>query len=96
MELYGKAVPGIMKLRKSAKEKKEKELKRDEALKAATKALEEFTSHYDPERIKTRDIWMHGVDEYRNESCADRESIHEELASLSSKLDKNNEITLAL
>lgn len=103
MELFGKAAPGIMKLRKARQEKRDKERKRDEMLFAATKALEEFNSHYSPDNIKVRNEWMHDVDgdreeyhSYRDESRADRASLHGEIAVLSEKIDRNNEITLAL
>lgn len=77
---------------------------------ATAKALEknntlftQFLSKYDEDNISKRNHWMESVDsdrneyhEYRDESRADRASIHGEIAALSAKLDKNNEITLAL
>ena len=110
IELCGKVAPGFLKLRKKAQEKRIKEQQREEKMSAVTAALEKsnalienFEKHYSEESIEKRNCWMRDVDDdrdeyhsYRDESRADRASIHEELAILSEKLDKNNEITLAL
>lgn len=92
-----------MKQRKTMQEKKKKEQRRDEAQEAATKAIQDFSAHYNPLSIQTRNCWMSDVDKdrdeyhlYRDESRKDRESLHNEIAVLAQKLDKNNEITLAL
>lgn len=110
IELCGKVAPGFMKLRKRAQERKEKERLNEEKMAEMTAALErsssvvsKLLSKYDDDNIDKRNRWMHSVDDaredyyhYKDESREDRASIHDELASLAKKLDKNNEITLSL
>ena len=110
MECFGKIAPGFMRIRKHFQEKKAKEKEYADKLSEATAALKknsdlfiQFLSKYNDDNIEKRNCWMHDVDddrreyhEYRDESRKDRESLHSEIAILAEKLDKNNEITLAL
>jgi hypothetical protein len=94
LEFCGKVAPGFMKLRKQAKEKLEKERKRDELLAAATDALNKanekldtFTALYDNDNLQKRNIWMHEVD---NGISANKNDIH----ALAEKLEKIYDIQM--
>lgn len=94
LEFCGKVAPGFMKLRKQAKEKREKERKRDELLEAASEALKEtnkklneFTALYDNDNIKRRNIWMSTVD---NGIEANKNDIH----ALAEKMEKIYDIQM--
>lgn len=65
VEWCGKTAPAWLKIRKlitkRRDERKAKEAARDSALLEATKAINEFNKHYNPEAIKKRDDWMDWV-----------------------------------
>ena len=62
IEWCGKTAPIWLKLRKLITKKRDarrkKEEARDNALLEATKAIQQFNKHYNPEAIKKRDDWM--------------------------------------
>lgn len=94
LEFCGKAAPGIMKLRKKLKENKEKELKRDALLVAATEALDktnkkldEFTALYSDDNIEKRNVWMKSVNAGIS---TNKEDIH----ALTEKLEKIYDISM--
>lgn len=94
LEFCGKAAPGIMKLRKAAKEKRDKELKRDallesatEALDKANKKLEEFTALYNDDNIKKRNTWINSVN---SSISTNKDDIH----ALAEKLEKIYDISM--
>lgn len=62
VEWCGKTAPAWLKLRKLITKrrdaKKQKEEARDQALIDATKAIQEFNSHYNPTAIEKRNEWM--------------------------------------
>ena len=94
LEFCGKVAPGFMKLRKKAKEKLEKERKRDELLAAATEALnkanqklDEFTALYDDDNMNKRNIWMRAVDTGISEN---KDDIH----ALAEKMEKIYDISM--
>lgn len=94
LEFFGKVAPGFMKLRKRAKEKREKERKRDELLAAAAEALEknnkkldEFTALYNDDNIEKRNGWMNSVN---NRISENRDDIH----TLAEKLEKIYDISM--
>lgn len=89
LEFCGKVAPGFMKLRKQAKEKLEKERKRDELLAAATDALnkanqklDEFTALYDNDNLNKRNIWMRAVDTGISENKNDIHSLAEKMEKI--------------
>ena len=65
IEWCGKTAPIWLKLRKIITRKRDarrqKEEARDNALLEATKAIQEFNKHYNPEAIKERDEWISWV-----------------------------------
>ena len=94
LEFCGKVAPGFMKLRKKAKEKLEKERKRDELLAAATEALnkanqklDEFTALYDDDNLNKRNIWMRAVDTGISENKND-------IYALAEKMEKIYDISM--
>ena len=94
LEFFGKVAPGFMKIRKQAREKQEKERKRDEFLKAATEALEktnkkldEFTALYNDDNIQKRNMWMNSVN---SSISTNKEDIH----ILAEKLEKIYDISM--
>lgn len=62
VEWCGKTAPVWLKLRKIATKRKQKRQEREDALNTAlveaTKAINEFNTHYNPEAIRKRDEWM--------------------------------------
>lgn len=89
LELFGKAAPGIMKLRKRFAEKKQREAELVKRLKEATKALKEnkeafdkLNSHYDDDNIEHRNIWMHHVDDGIATNAEDIHTIKEKLEKI--------------
>lgn len=92
LEVFGKAVPEIMKIRKYlARKKAERKTFEEmaEALKKTNDFLNEVAAHYSEDNITKRDGWMQGVDRRLNESEA-------HWKELSDKLDKNNDVILSL
>jgi len=94
LEFFGKVAPGFMKLRKRAKEKREKERKRDELLAAAAEALEknnkkldEFTSLCNDDNIEKHNGWMKSVDNRVSEN-------HDDIHTLTEKLEKIYDISM--
>lgn len=103
IELFGKVAPGFLKLRKRAKEKREKELKRDEMVAKCEAALEknnalfeEFTALYSNDNMKKRNIWIDDVNHDRDDYHEHREENRRQFQELRSDLAKNSEITLAI
>lgn len=94
LEFCGKVAPGFMKLRKQMKEKREKELKRDELLAAAAEALEKnnqkldaFTALYNDDNIEKRNGWIKTV----NTSIAENQH---DIHTLAEKLEKIYDISM--
>ena len=92
LEVQGKVVPEIMKIRKYfARKKKEREtMERIPAMiEDFEKLLNSFESHYSSDNIAMRDGWMSNV----NHQLAAQDEINKELIR---KLDKNNNDTLSI
>lgn len=92
LEVCGKAVPELMKIRKYlARKKFERKMFEEmmETLKKTNAFLHDVAAHYNEDNIAKRDGWMQGVDRRLNESEA-------HWKELSDKLDKNNDTTLSL
>ena len=92
IELQGKAVPEIMKIRKYfARKKKERETMEriPYMIKDFEKLLNSFESHYSTDNIAMRDGWMSSVDR----QLKTQDEINKELIE---KLDKNNSDTLSI
>lgn len=94
LEFFGKVAPGFMKLRKNAKAKLEKEIRRDALLAAAAEALEknnqkldEFTALYSNDNINKRKDWMESVD---NGISTNKNDIN----ALAEKLEKIYDISM--
>ena len=92
LEFKGKVVPEFMKIRKYfARKKSEKEAiqKVPSVLKNVEDLLYSVDRHYSSDNISMRDNWMKMVDSNIDE-------IHQWMQEMSTKLDKNNEDTLAI
>ena len=90
LEIKGKTVPEIMKVRKYfARKKQERETLAEtrETLTAVRKKLEEIDAHYSSDNITQRNAWITGV----NKSL---ETLDSWRADMEKKLDDNNAITL--
>lgn len=109
LELKGKVVPEVLKVRKYfARRRKEKENMRKmaelyptlqkvpEALDGVQKLLSNVDAHYSHDNITMRDTWMSNVNRRLEEAEAAREENRQSIRSLAEKLDKNNEDTLSL
>lgn len=94
-------VPEFMKIRKYfARRRKEKEallraadiVENCESLLADMKEVKslfrEVNAHYSPERLQQRNDWMHGVDDFKEESTKDRAAMHEMWESLANLIEK--------
>lgn len=94
-------VPEIMKVRKYfARKKKEREALIKAAdivesceslisdMKEVKTLFSEVNSHYNPECLQQRNDWMHGVDDFKEESTKDRAAIHEMWESLAGLIEK--------
>lgn len=92
LELQGKVVPEIMKVRKYFyRKKKERETMEriPYMIEDFEKLLNSFESHYSTDNIAMRDGWMSNV----NYQLETQDKINKELIT---KLDKNNEDTLSI
>ena len=92
LELTGKVVPEILKVRKYfARKKQERETLAEmrTALDKVHASLKEFNAHYSADNIKMRDDWIRNV----NTKLEKNDSLIEELDR---KIDKNNADTLEL
>lgn len=92
LEVFGKAVPEIMKIRKYlARKKREREMFAEmaETLKKTNALLKDVSIHYNEDNIAKRDGWIKSVDRRLNES-------ENHWKEFSEKLDKNNSVTLSL
>lgn len=92
LEVFGKAVPEIMKIRKYlARKKREREILAEmaETLKKTNILLKDVSVHYNEDNIAKRDGWMKSVDRRLNES-------EDRWKEFTEKLDKNNSATLSL
>lgn len=109
LEFKGKVVPEVLKVRKIiARRRKEKESMRKMAelypylqkvpatLDSVVKLLSNVDAHYSHDNITMRDTWMFNVNHRLDEAEKAREENRQCIISLESKLDKNNEDTLAL
>lgn len=109
LELKGKVVPEVLKVRKYfARRRKEKENMRKmaelyptlqkvpEALDSVQKLLSNVDAHYSHDNITMRDTWMSNVDRRLEEAETAREENRQCIRSLAEKLDKNNADTLSL
>lgn len=109
LELKGKVVPEVLKVRKYfARMRKEKENMRKiaelypilqkvpETLDGVQKLLSSVDAHYSHDNITMRDSWMSSVNRRLEEAEAAREENRQCIRSLDSKLDKNNADTLSL
>lgn len=109
LEFKGKVVPEVLKVRKIiARRRKEKENIRKMAelypylqkvpvtLDSVVKLLSNVDAHYSHDNITMRDTWMSNVNYRLDEAEKAREENRQCIISLESKLDKNNEDTLAL
>lgn len=94
-------VPEIMKIRKFfARKRKEREalikaadiVENCESLISDMKEVKtlfrEVNSHYNPECLQQRNDWMHGVDDFKEESTKDRAAMHEMWESLANLIEK--------
>lgn len=109
LELKGKVVPEVLKVRKYfARRRKEKEnmqkmaelcpslQKVPETLDSVQKLLSNVDAHYSHDNITMRDTWMSNVDRRLEEAETAREENRQCIKSLAEKLDKNNADTLSL
>ena len=109
LELKGKVVPEVLKVRKYfARRRKEKENMRKiaelyptlqkvpAALDGVQKLLSNVDAHYSHDNITMRDNWMSNVDRRLEEAETAREENRQCIKSLAEKLDKNNADTLSL
>ena len=109
LEFKGKVVPEVLKVRKIiARRRKEKENMRKMAelypylqkvpatLDSVAKLLSNVDAHYSHDNITMRDTWMSNVNHRLDEAEKAREENRQCIISLESKLEKNNEDTLAL
>lgn len=92
VELCGKVVPEMLKVRKYFARKKQEKIKQHKILERLEEKLDSFENHYNPDKIAQRNEWMSWVN--------DRAIVYDEaivkLLSLQDKLNENNEITLDL
>lgn len=109
LELKGKVVPEVLKVRKYfARRRKEKEnlhkmaelypslQKVPDTLDSVRKLLSNVDAHYSHDNITMRDAWMSNVNSRLEAAETAREENRQYIKSLESKLDKNNEDTLSL
>lgn len=109
LELKGKVVPEVLKVRKYfARRRKEKENMRKmaelyptlqkvpEALDSVQKLLSNVDAHYSHDNITMRDTWMSNVDRRLEEAETAREENRQCIRILAEKLDRNNADTLSL
>lgn len=103
MEFCGKVAPGFMKIRKSMREKREKELARDEMVAKCEAALSknnelftDFFTLYSNDNMRKRKDWVDCVNDDRNDYHEHREENRRQFAELREELTKNSEITLAI
>ena len=62
IEVSGKAVPEILKVRKYFKRKRKEKEENQQMIKDCKELLSEFNTHYDEDNIAKRDKWMNKVD----------------------------------
>ena len=103
IELCGKVAPGFLKLRKAIREKREKELYRDEMIARCETALEknnalfaDFTALYSNDNMRKRKDWVDCVNHDRDDYHEHREENRKQFAEIKDELAKNSEITLAI
>ena len=109
LELKGKVVPEVLKVRKYfARRRKEQENMRKiaelyptlqkvpAALDGVQKLLSNVDAHYSHDNITMRDTWMSNVNRRLEEAETAREENRQCIRSLAEKLDKNNADTLSL
>ena len=92
LELRGKAVPEIIKIRKYfARKKYEREILHQlpGTINEIRKLVNEFESHYSKDNIAKRDKWIDDVDQALAQHT-------QHMAEVDRKLDENNENTLSL
>lgn len=103
MEFFGKVVPGFMKIRKSMREKREKERARDELVAKCQDALEknnelfrDFTALYSNDNMRMRKDWIDCVNHDRDDYHEHREENRKQFNEIKGELARNSEITLAI
>lgn len=109
LELKGKVVPEVLKVRKYfARRRKEKENMQKMAelyptlqkvpatLDSVQKLLSNVDAHYSHDNITMRDTWMSNVNQRLDDAEKARDENRQCILSLEAKLDKNNEDTLSL
>lgn len=109
LELKGKVVPEVLKVRKYfARRRKEKENIRKMAelypflqkvpatLDSVQKLLSNVDAHYSHDNITMRDTWMSNVNQRLDDAEKARDENRQCIQNLEAKLDKNNEDTLSL
>lgn len=92
LELKGKVVPEFIKMRKYFQRKKQEreELKKlPFVLSETQKTLNEVNAHYNSDRISMRDKWIDTVN-------TRLDSTDKSIKDIAEKLDKNNDITMAM
>ena len=92
LELCGKVVPEIVKVRKYFKRKKNEKDQMNITLQQVQLLLNDVNQHYSADNIAKRDAWIQWV----NERAKVYDASVEELKALKGALDANNELTLDL
>ena len=92
VEVAGKTVPEILKVRKFFKRRKDEKEEGQKMLKDVQKLLGDVYEHYSTDNIKLRDDWIKHIN--------DKETVYDasvkELTALKERLELNNELTLDL
>ena len=92
LELCGKVVPEIIKIRKFFKRKQDEKEQINTTLQQVQVLLNDVNKHYSKDNITKRDAWMKWV----NERAAVYDASVVELTALKDALAANNELTLDL
>ena len=92
VEVTGKTVPEILKIRKYFARKKQEKAEVANTLKEVKQLLNEVNTHYSKDNITKRDNWMQWV----NKRAEVYDKAVDELLLLKDKLNENNEVTLDL
>lgn len=92
VEVAGKTVPEILKVRKFFKRRKDEKEEEQKMLKDVQQLLSDVYEHYSTDNIKLRDDWIKHIN--------DKETVYDasvkELTALKERLELNNELTLDL
>lgn len=93
LELKGKVVPGIMKIRKYFKRKREEKREQTETLKAVKQLLADVNEHYSADNISRRDGWMSWVNSRAEIYDNSIQEIKDNLALVTAALQDNSKLT---